>query len=506
MNERERQEFERECAEFLNGFSLNDLRAYGRSLGMKQPTMPKKDALLRQILAILGGERPAEGRSKRGAPVLNKEVNAKILEGVERLCARYGAKGETPSSALPEREQTVQINDYSSVPPFDFEKELAAFRARNKAFRLEDPEGAQWRVGDEEYPVFRGQFCIVDRAPFLATFDGKNSCPKIFIPVEQVESCDLREGDIVSCHAKRKGEYWLTTQILTINDIVYEGKPRPRARFEERELIRPFEPLPLYADEKNASTACKYLSWLAPFSLGQRVLLTSAPKFGKTTLLARLIRGATQGGVTVLGVLVGQPPEYVGIFRRLFQSESFAYSTFEDEPEKQVFVAEAMLARAKRLAEKGENVLLAIDSLNALAAAFNDTDASSGGKTLACGLERKTLQYLTKYFGSARAFEGGGSLTIVGTLAKDTGNPADDVLHSELSALSSYYLCLCPKLALRRIEPALDLRTIRTNSRLPDCELFERVVREFLPNEGAEKLLRVVEASRSKEEFSKNLS
>jgi transcription termination factor Rho len=153
------------------------------------------------------------------------------------------------------------------------------------------------------------------------------------------------------------------------------------------------------------------------------------------------------------------------------------------------------------MAESGENVLLIIDSFTTLARAFNDTDESAGGKTLAGGLERKTLQYLTRYLGSARAFEKGGSLTIIGLVSKDTGNPADQLISAELCELANYQLGLSETLALSRIYPALDMREIRTNSNASEGDEIQTLASRFLSVHGAENLLIAVQESETKEEF-----
>ena len=135
----------------------------------------------------------------------------------------------------------------------------------------------------------------------------------------------------------------------------------------------------------------------------------------------------------------------------MLPTEQFLYTTYEDAPERQVFVADFLLQRAKSLADSGHDVLVLVDSFNALAHAYNDTDASVGGRTFACGIESKTIHYLKKYFGCARCLEKGGSITMIGALSEGTGNAADDLISAELSAVENLHIQLSDELAVKHI-------------------------------------------------------
>lgn len=479
-----------ELKNFLSGFSLNDLRTYGRDLQMRDPAKPKKADLMESIVGILAGTLTPEGRIKRGAPALNKEVNPKILLGVQEICARYF------------REESERNSQNSGE--YDFAKKYADL-IKNNAFelRFEDPDLAEVEANDGRRPVYRGQLTTMANIPLLIKLNGMDSDEKVIVPIDLIRTHDLREGDIISCYAKKQSGHLIAVQILTLNEVIFNPKKSTRKRFEELAVCVPTQKLQTYINGKENSTTAKYLDWLAPICLGQRSVIASAPKFGKTTFLMELIKAVKNANdsIMTLGLLVGQPPENVGVFQKLFRADDFVYSTYEDEPERQVFLADFILNRAKRMAESGENVLLVIDSFTTLAKAFNDTDASLGGKTLDGGLERKTLQYLTKYLGSARAFESGGSLTIVGLVSKDTGNPADQLISAELCELANYQLSLSEKLALARIYPSLDIREIRMNSGVGDSEEVQKLASEFLLSRGAEALLNLVRQSTTLGEF-----
>jgi transcription termination factor Rho len=477
-----------ELKNFLSNFSLYDLRTYGRTLDMKSPTVAKKGDLIELIVGILVGTLTPEGRSKRGAPVLNKDANPKIHLGVEAIRMHYLGDDE----------------EDSKKGVFNFAKEYGEM-LRNNIFNLSlsDPNAAEIEANGGRMPIYRGQLATMANIPLLIKLDGTDSKEKVIVPIDLIRECDLREGDVVSCYAKKQSGHLIATQIVTLNERIFDPRKNARERFEELSVCIPHQKLSSFANGKENTTTAKYLDWLAPIYLGQRGVIVSAPKIGKTTVLSQLIKAVknVDDSIMTLGVLVGQPPENVGAFHKLFRMDDFVYTTYEDEPERQVFIADFILNRAKRMAESGENVLLIIDSFTTLARAFNDTDESAGGKTLTGGLERKTLQYLTRYLGSARAFEKGGSLTIIGLVSKDTGNPADQLISAELCELANYQLGLSETLALSRIYPALDMREIRTNSNASEGDEIQTLASKFLSVHGAENLLIEVQESETKEEF-----
>ncbi|MBQ5930462.1 MAG: hypothetical protein IIX02_06700, partial [Clostridia bacterium] len=212
----------------------------------------------------------------------------------------------------------------------------------------------------------------------------------------------------------------------------------------------------------SSSLTAKYMDWVVPFGRGNRGLVIAPPKTGKTMFLEKISAGAAtlNDDVTTLVLLVDQSPETVTQFRKVLSKDCLVYSTYEDEPERQLFVADCILKRAKRLAECGKDVLLIIDSLSALAHAYNETEESSGGKVLPCGLESKTVHFIKKYLGSARCLELGGSLTILGSVSNMTGNTVDDVIAAELSSICNLEIRLKEELAVRRIFPAVGTNSV----------------------------------------------
>jgi transcription termination factor Rho len=224
-------------------------------------------------------------------------------------------------------------------------------------------------------------------------------------------------------------------------------------------MCYPKEKMHFMAKEMPADHTEKCLEWLLPLGKGQRGLVVGAPKSGKSQLLIQMAQSAYKANknLQVLAVLVGESLENIRIYQNAFKGEHLLYTSYDEDVERQVEIAELALQRAKRMAENGQDVLLVVDSLQNLAHAFNDTDASEGGKLLIGNLESKTLFYCKKYFGTARCFTTKGSITMLCSFATETGNPADDILKAELTAISNLEIVLSEDLARRRVYPAIDI-------------------------------------------------
>lgn len=411
--------------------TTNDLRVYGRIAGVKCPTTKRNSVLIEEITGILAGEIEPVELSQRGAPVKNKVVNPEVLKKINQICEdyhifdKYEKKQPKTDSILPSLFPKVQHS-----PTLVLEQSL-----------------------NEEDIAYTGQLVYIKEVYYLFPLDCKKG-GRILVSEQTVEEYGLREGDVVVCRAIRGERTLVATVVLSINGLV--AKTFSRVNFDEEMPCYPEKPLQLDGVDKN--TSLKYFDWVAPIKKGQRACIVAPPKTGKTQMLYDLAVATKNGDDKTITfvLLVDQSPESVGKFRRAFREDRLIYTTYEDDVDFQVFSADFLLKRAKRFVEQGFDVVLFIDSLSTLAKVYNDTDASMGGKTLAGGLESKTLQYIKRFFSSARQIEKGGSLTVVGTLSSDTGNPADELICSELGGISNYEIRLSQELATKRIYPAIE--------------------------------------------------
>ncbi len=495
MTENEVKELKKRYEEYLDSISITQLRVLGRNIGVPASTVPNKAPLIEKIVGVLSGEIAPASPNKRGKPPKNNHLDPEISEKISGIEARF----------ISERKGAVK----ESVDTLDFAARMQAVKDNPFMFEVNDPN-IQEPESKGVREIYRGQLETLGGVPMLLPLDFSDTKEKIIMPVELIREHDLYEGDVVSCYAEKHSKHLVAVEVLSVNELVCNTFRR--VSFDECESCYPCRRMHFYDGEKFSSLTAKYLEWLIPIGKGQRGLVVAPPKSGKSTLLLEMARAAKSlnGSMQVFVLLVDQSPENVGKFRKAIGADNLVSTTYEDDPERQVFAADFILRRAKRSAECGNEVLLIVDSLNALASAYNDTDASAGGKVFAGGLESKTVQYLKRYFGTARCFEKGGSVAIVGTLSTQTGNPADETLLSHLADVGNLEIALNSALARRRVYPAIDLANTqgKESTALMDAReaALDGIVRgEYLPKFGAEALLETISKANSFDELEASL-
>jgi len=250
---------------------------------------------------------------------------------------------------------------------------------------------------------------------------------------------------------------------------------RQRPRFEELTPIFPNQMFDLETDPKNLTT--RLINLVAPIGRGQRGLIVSPPKAGKTTVLKNIANAISTHyrDVHLMVVLVGERPEEVTDMDRSVEAE-VVHSTFDEPPENHIKVAELALERAKRMVEGGKHVVILLDSITRLTRAYNLVVEPSG-RTWTGGLDPAALYPPKRFFGAARNIENGGSLTILATCLIDTGSRMDDVIYEEFKGTGNWELHLSRKLAERRLFPAIDIERsgTRREELLLDPETLEKV-------------------------------
>ncbi len=488
MNAEKLQQYKEDCKRYLRTLGINDLRNYSREIGVAVPTKKTKEVQIEEIVAILCGELAPILKSNRGAPIKNDTVDPRILEKMSQIKEEYEESEEDEALFIEE-------------PIYNYKQRLKEFREKRlDVWKLEDPEYAA-RIAYFSDRIYRGQFQIFNEVGHLLPLDSRERpAERIIVPPELVKRRDLREGDIVSCRAGKGEKALVVAQILTVNGM---GEKRERVPFDEALACYPSEKISFSKDGKNDSATLKYLDWLLPIAKGQRACVISAPKAGKSTTLYQIATTASDlnNDLHTFVLLLDQSPELIGQFSRTVPMDDLVYTTYEDEADRHVFAAEFILQRAKRYVEYGRHVLLVVDSLSKLAHAYNETEESAGGKTLAGGLERNTLRYIKRYLGSARCIEGGGSLTIVGGVSSSTGDPADELICNELISISNWELRLDESLAAKRVFPALN--HLASCASLQNGETDALLREELLKKYGNEWLIRTLSNARSLEEFEK---
>ena len=299
-----------------------------------------------------------------------------------------------------------------------------------------------------------------------------------FLAQMQIRKYSLRPGDLVVGVAKApvNGEkHWAMVRIDKVNGLDLGAMPN-RPEFKDLVPIFPVKQAKLEFDPEVLST--RIIDLFSPVGFGQRGMIVSPPKAGKTTLLKEIAAGvaANYPEVHLMAVLVGERPEEVTDMQRFIKGEVVA-SSFDQKPEDQTRAAEIAIERAKRLVEMGKDVFMIFDSITRLARAYNLAIPTSG-RTLSGGFDPAALYPSKKFFGAARKIENGGSLTIMGTALVDTGSKMDDLVFEEFKGTGNMELRLERRLAERRIFPAFDILKsgTRREDLLLDPKVLERVI------------------------------
>ncbi|HQJ36492.1 MAG TPA: transcription termination factor Rho [Bacillota bacterium] len=298
---------------------------------------------------------------------------------------------------------------------------------------------------------------LPDGFGFLRSDNYQSGDRDTYISPSQIRRFNLRTGDRITgiTRAPKEGEKFpALLYVQGVNGDNPESVTR-RPYFEDLTPIFPNRKIVLESNPKDLST--RIIDLLAPIGMGQRGMIVSPPKAGKTILLKKIANSITANypKVELIVLLIDERPEEVTDMKRSINGDVI-YSTFDEMPENHCKVAEMVLERAKRLVEQKKDVVILLDSITRLARAYNLTIAPTG-RTLSGGLDPGALYKPKKFFGAARNIEEGGSLTILATALVDTGSRMDDVIYEEFKGTGNMEVHLDRKLSEKRIFPAIDM-------------------------------------------------
>ena len=401
----------------------------------------------------------------------------------------------------------VGVNPYGRGEP-----RTRGNNARNEARNSRDRFAAEERdsLEDEDGQELFGEGVLE------ITNDGfgilRHTRPKgqdIYVSQTQIKRFGLKTGDNVIGNVRPPKDQEKHQSLLRVTQIngVDPETARNRPQFDELTPIYPNDRIILETDPKNI--AARFIDLIAPIGKGQRGIIVAPPKAGKTILLKSIANSITLNHpeIVLLVLLIDERPEEVTDIRRSVQGEVTA-STFDEQPENHMRVADMVLEKAKRFVEMGRDVVVLMDSITRLSRASNLT-VNPSGRTLQGGLDPAAIYRPKRFFGSARNIEGGGSLTIIATALVETGSRMDDIIFEEFKGTGNMELKLDRGLAEQRIYPAIDIKASGTRHDellYPDEELkkiwqLHRVLAGLGTKEATDLLIERLDKTKSNKDF-----
>lgn len=351
--------------------------------------------------------------------------------------------------------QRMDIDELNHLARFYGIKNIGSLTKSQLVFevvKIKSDRPDEMLVGEGVLEVLPDGFGFL-RSP---TYNYLPSAEDIYVSPAQIRRFDLKKGDTITGtirSPKEKEKYFALLKVEEINGTLPD-KAKERILFENLTALYPNERLVMETSRERLTE--RVLDLIAPIGKGQRGLIVAPPRSGKTVILQNIAHAmaANHPDITLIVLMIGERPEEVTDMVRMVHGEVVA-STFDEEPERHIQVAEMVIEKARRLVEHGKDVVILLDSITRLARAYNTVQPHSG-KILTGGVDASALHKPKRFFGAARNIEHGGSLTILATALIETGSRMDEVIFEEFKGTGNMELVLDRRLADRRVFPAID--------------------------------------------------
>lgn len=517
----------------LEAKSIFEMRALAKEVGISAPTKMNKAELVDMVFKITNGEIEPPQAPRRGRPKKYGDATEQTTSEKPQIAQNLAQPEQilTPSPAKVEVIGEISLPKGFERPKYQPTRQFAQqnqkqysnngfnqsnYGQKQNNFRNQNQNQVQRdnviaeRKDDEETEQIREGYLEInpDGYGFLRVKNGEFNEMDAYVSAMKIKQYGLRRGDYVTslCKKVQEGRPSAVVSVTTINGIESDivGK---RPNFDDLVPIYPDERIRLEVAPREFATRC--IDLVSPIGKGQRGIIVSPPKAGKTTLLKMIASSIATNypDIELKVLLIDERPEEVTDMQRSIKGE-VVYSTFDELPEHHTKTAEMLLERAKRLVEMGKDVVILLDSLTRLARAYNLTIPPTG-RTLSGGIDPGALHSPKRFFGSARNIENGGSLTIIATALVDTGSRMDDVIFEEFKGTGNMEIHLDRRLSEKRIFPAIDLAKSGTRKEellLTPSELEGTWgIRKLLSNadnaEATENLINMIVKTSSNKEF-----
>jgi len=470
--------------EKYESLALLQLKELAKVRGLKNTSTMKKAELVEAMLAEDERLKKLEQeKSAAAAPVQPAQTSTAAATPAQTTAAAPAQAGATGEQATPAR-RVVEVYDETNFP-----KELDS--------------------GEEAHGILE---VMPDGYGFIRCenyLPGEND---VYVGGAQIRRFGLKTGDILYGNKRVKSpqeKFRALLYIKTINGYTVEEAMKRKA-FEDLTPIFPDERLKL--ESPGCSVAMRVMDLVSPVGKGQRGMIVSPPKAGKTTLLKEVAKSILRSNpkMHMLILLIDERPEEVTDIKEAIQGENVEviYSTFDELPERHKRVSEMVVERAKRLVEHKQEVVILLDSITRLARAYNLVVPPSG-RTLSGGLDPAALHMPKRFFGAARNMREGGSLTILATALVDTGSKMDDVVYEEFKGTGNMEMILDRKLSEKRIFPAIDLAKSGTRredlllnaEELEAINIMRKALNGLKSDEATDRILDMFARTRNNNEF-----
>ena len=521
--------------EKLQSFTLTQLKEIAKSAGLKGIASLKKEELIERLVELdekMKADKAAEEKKAESKkPAEEKRADTKKSESSKPSAekktsgdkksesSKPSGKKNTSGKHAPKKDAPAEEKESAQAPapeakPAQEAKPAAEAKPAQEPAKKENVYTPQ--EGDEPangiLEVMPEGYGFIRCDNYLP---GEND---VYVSPAQIRKFGLRTGDVLDGVKKAKSPTEKFSPLIFLNEV--NGYPlseaMKRVAFENMTPIFPNSRIRMETDDEK-NIAMRVMDLVSPVGKGQRGMIVSPPKAGKTTLLKSVAQSILYHNpdMHIIILLIDERPEEVTDMKEAIKGKhvEVIYSTFDEMPEHHARVSEMVIERARRLVEHGEDVVILLDSITRLARAYNQVIPPSG-RTLSGGLDPAALHMPKRFFGAARNMREGGSLTILATALVETGSKMDDVVYEEFKGTGNMEMILDRKLSEKRIFPAVDLAKsgtrredlLLTKEELRAMEIARRALNGLKSDDAADRLLEEFKNTRGNAELVRNIN